>query len=247
MDRLSPVTLIAGAGSRFGAARAREFARRSQGGLLLADPDQDALCAIADDLDMQNLSPERVSTLAFDPGDAERWSQAAAFITAQYGRLDFAIIHAAPAPSLFGELVQFGAESADFSALEASLSATSALIRKNLNGGAIVASAPFGAIAGHEAEFAAIIEDAASQRHVRVNALVVGGAYAPAWRGAPVLQDLAASSGGVCDALDRLARMRTPAAHCTSATPMSELITALFSDECPLSGAVLIVDGELSM
>ena len=109
-DRINPVTLISGAATSLSGACVRELARRSQGGLVLVDLDDAALGALADDLETQNAAPERVSTLALDVGDEERWAQAAAFVDSQYGRLDWAIVNVAPRPAQ-AALVDFGGAS----------------------------------------------------------------------------------------------------------------------------------------
>jgi len=91
--RFSPVILIAGAGSAAGVACAQRFAEDASGGLLLVDGDEALLNATADTL---QRPPERVSMLAFDIADASRWQDAANFVRAQYGRLDWAIACISP-------------------------------------------------------------------------------------------------------------------------------------------------------
>ena len=113
MDRLNPVTLITGAASGVGAPCVREMARRSQGGLVLVDLDDASLCAVADDLEKENVAPERVSTLAFDVADEERWMQATDFIEAQYGRLDWAVLYAGM-PKTKSDLLDFRRMDAGF-------------------------------------------------------------------------------------------------------------------------------------
>jgi hypothetical protein len=250
LHRLNPVTLIVGVASRFAAERARDFARRSQGGLLLADPDEALLCAIADDLEASNLSPERVSTLAFDPSDAVRWGQAEAFIDAQYGRLDWALIQVStPPPS---ELVEFRTEAPlDLDALALSLSAVTAIMRKNLQGGAAIVALP--AIALPSSDAAAAFEnilisaDAAAGDTVRINAIVLGGLQQPLWANAPLLQDLVVQAGDLRTAFDRVGAENWRAMRSTPMLGMTRLTAALLSDDCSLSCGIVAVDGDHSM
>lgn len=253
-NRLNPVTLIAGAASAFGAARARELARRSTGGLLLADSDENSLAAIADDLEAANIAPERVSTLAFDPADADRWSKASDFITAQYGRLDWAVVYAVElAPT---DLVQFGRRDAlDLDALALALRTIAALMRKSVQGGAIVIGAPASAIHTNvadvaEAEFVHFVRTAAennAEAAVRINALAIGVADLPMWANAPSPSQLTRHAGDVRSAFDALAHARTPAARLGRDYDIAKLVAALLADECPLTGALLGVDAEQPM
>lgn len=250
LHRLNPVTLIVGVASRFGAERARDMARRSQGGLLLADPDEATLCAIADDLEANNLSPERVSTLAFDPGDAERWAQAEAFIDAQYGRLDWAFIHPhAAAPS---ELLEFRARGPlDLDGLALCLHTVAAIMAKNMQGGAIIVALQASALPDADAitafEDMLIAADAAAGDAVRLNVIVIGGLHAPLWAAAPLLQDLVVETGDLRAAFDRVAADNWRAMRCSPALGMTRLTAALLSDDCSLSCGIVAVDGDQSM
>ncbi len=253
LNRLTPVTLVVNAASRWGAARAKDMARRSTGGLLLADNDEAALAAIADDLDLQNLAPERVSTLAFDAADIDRWEQASGFISAQYGRLDWALVYAAEAPA--PELVDFGRrdDGLDFAGLALSVRAIASLMRKNVQGGAIVVAAPGGALNARlsdvaDAEFVHFVAAAADNAgaNIRINGMIVGALDAPAWARAPQLADLSDETGGLRPAFERLAADHGSVLRC-DATPIARLVNALLSDECPLTGAVLGVDAEHAM
>ena len=250
LHRLNPVTLIVGVASRFGAERARDLARRSQGGLLLADPDEGALCAIADDLEANNLSPERVSTLAFDPGDAARWAQAEAFIDAQYGRLDWAFIH--PHTASASDLVEFRPRAPlDYDALALTLQTVTAIMRKNLQGGAVIVGLPANALPTANAAAAfedmLINADAVAGDAVRINVIVLGGLHAPLWAAAPLLQDLVVECGDLRAAFDRIAADNWRATRCSPALGMARLTAALLSDDCSLSCGIVAVDGDQSM
>ena len=140
MDRLNPVTLITGAASGVGAPCVREMARRSQGGLVLVDLDDASLCAVADDLEKENVAPERVSTLAFDVADEERWMQATDFIEAQYGRLDWAVLYAGM-PKTKSDLLDFRRPGSLLDSAARGLRALTPLIGKNRQGGAAVINA----------------------------------------------------------------------------------------------------------
>lgn len=242
MDRINPVTLIAGAASAFGAARTRELARSSQGGLILAGGEEAALAAIADDLEAQSLAPERVSTLAFDLSDPERWAQVRDFLGAHYGRLDWAVIcaTAVPRPEQ-SDLVEFAADATPDLAMPAiAIEALAPLMRKNVHGGAVIVAA---AAAG--APFAKFIHTAAElgvQDNIRVHGLALGGAHAPAWSWAPWLHDLVRETGNVRAALARLARAEAPMARCAPEEDLKRLVSLMLSDETNLSGAVLAVD-----
>lgn len=253
-NRLNPVTLIAGAASAFGAQRARELARLSTGGLLLADSDESALAAIADSLEAENIAPERVSTLAFDPADAGRWNQASEFISAQYGRLDWAVIFAPQLPPT--DLVQFGRRDAlDLEALALALRTASALMRKSVQGGAIVIGAPASAINASvgdiaDAEFAHLIRAAADANNVgavRVNALAIGAIDSPPWANAPQPSQLTRQAADLRSALEALAHARAAVARLGRDYDLAKLAAALLSDECPLTGALLGVDADHPM
>lgn len=250
LARLNPVTLITGAGSGVGAACARELARRSTGGLLLVDDDEDALTALADDLEQKNLAPERVSTLAFDVGDEARWRQAAEFIEAQYGRLDWVV--ASSVTEHKGDLVDW--KSADLNRAFLTLDFTMNLIRKNTQGGAIVVAMPAavvksengGVFGGGKRSLLQLIRVAAKQgaaNTIRVNAVAPGGPESPMWRNLPWLSDIARELGGDRAALDRLGTAPTPVARHAAAGEAVRLIVTLLSDESSASGATLVVDG----
>ena len=93
-DRLDAVALITGAGSGIGAACARESRAAPRAGSSWSISTKRRSRRVADDLEQHNVAPERVSTLAFDVADQDRWAQAAEFIDGQYGRLDWAVVNA---------------------------------------------------------------------------------------------------------------------------------------------------------
>lgn len=236
MDRLNPVMLITGAAAGANAAAARHFARRAQGGLILVDADEAALEAAADTLENP---PERVSTLAFDIGDAERWKQAQSFIRGQYGRLDYALVDASGAHVASavteGDLISWTSNgAASHERLALTLRALTELMRTNAQGGSIVV---LGLAGAGEILRAAASEGAAF--NVRVNAANQG--VAPIWRNAPLFQDLARDQGGERHAFKAIAAL--PHALARFEGDLFQLITQLLSDDCPATGATLVVDG----
>ena len=253
--RLNPVTLITGAGSGIGAGCAQELARKSTGGLLLADVDEAALSLVADELDTAGVSPERVSTLAFDVSDIERWSQAAAFIQSQYGRLDWAVVNTSaattplPAPS---DLVDWGrTTSAQLEATIQSLRTIMPLMARNSQGGAIVVTASAAAIkaeplAPNSGPGLLQVMRAASREaahsNVRINAIAPGGATTPMWDQMPWFQDLVRETGDENAAFERIAQMPRALARYAQGD-VNRLIVMLLAEEAPITGATLVVDG----
>lgn len=240
-DRLNPVALITGAASPLGAACARDVARRAEGGLILADLDATALDAAADALDK---APERVSTLAFDVADPERWAQAAAFMRAQYGRLDWAVLNVC-ASVVETDLVQWGPP-AGLEAAALSLRALMPLLRSNAQGGAIVVIAPAVSITTAKSGLPAFLAAAAlegARDTVRVNAIAIGASDAALVRKAPLFEDLLRDHGSVHAALDALAADTRPVARFGAGTELGRLVMMLLSDASPLTGATLVVDG----
>ena len=250
MDRLNPVTLITGAASGVGAACVRELARRSQGGLILVDLDDPSLCALADDLEQQNAAPERVSTLAFDVADQERWAQASDFIEAQYGRLDWAVIYAGMPKAPKSDLLDFRRPSSLLESAARSVRALIPVLGRNEQGGAVVINAagemlkePGGAAAktGVLPLLRTLAKEGAA-RSIRVNA-IVPGATTNAWSKTPWFNDLVRETGGAREAFDKIAKMAHPMARYANSDDIGRLIVMLLSDESPLTGATLVVDG----
>jgi NAD(P)-dependent dehydrogenase (short-subunit alcohol dehydrogenase family) len=252
--RLNPVTLITGAGSGVGAASALSLARKSPGGLILADVDDAALAVVADDLDAAGAAPERVSTLAFDVADAGRWNEAVGFIQSQYGRLDWAVVNTIAAQTKEvsdSDLVDWGrSKVAHLEGAILSLRAVMQLMGKNMQGGGIVVTSAASAIRSDEDARATpgllqLMRAAAhegAQHNVRVNAVAPGGAETPMWAELPWLHDLVRESGGELAAFDKLSQSASPMARCAQATEISGLITKLLTEEPPLTGATLVVD-----
>lgn len=251
LTRLNPVLLITGAGSGLGAACARKFAHRAEGGLILVDSDADELDAVADSLEKP---PERVSTLAFDVADQERWLQAQHFMRDQYGRLDWAVVNAgASGASLITDTDLAERRRVTSTSIESafqSLRAVMPLMRSNADGGAIVVTATAAALsegAGGKAKIGLLqLMRAAAQEGapggIRVNAIAPGGAVA-AWRDAPLFQDLARKTGSESATLDEIGKLPTPLARYSGSEDITPLITMLLSDESSINGATLVVDG----
>lgn len=256
MDRLNPVTLITGAASGIGAACARDLAQRSKGGLLLVDHDDAALAAVADGLDQP---PERVSTLAFDVADADRWAQAAKFIESQYGRLDWAIVNAGvahSAPIAETDLVDWRrVMSTNLDGAFLTLRTVMPLMSRNAQGGAIVVTASaaaikaepgVGAYAASKAGLLQLMRVAAKEgapNNIRVNAIAPGGVETPMWSTMPWFADLVRETGSERAAFDKIAGMATPLARYAGAEDIARLIIMLLSENAPITGATLVVDG----
>jgi 2-keto-3-deoxy-L-fuconate dehydrogenase len=258
-DRLDAIALITGAGSGIGAAVARDIARRSDGGLILVDFDEDALAAVADDLEQNHVAPERVSTLAFDVADQDWWKRAAEFIRGQYGRLDWAVVNAGVAHSSKIEetdLVDWRrVMSTNLDGAFLTLRTVMPLMRGNIRGGSIVVSASaaaikaepgVGAYAASKAGLLQLMRVAAKEGapdNIRVNAIAPGGVETPMWSSMPWFQDLVRENGSERAAFDAIAQLATPLARYASADDIARLIIMLLSDESPITGATLVVDG----
>jgi NAD(P)-dependent dehydrogenase (short-subunit alcohol dehydrogenase family) len=256
-NRFNPVALITGAAAGISAACARDIARRAEGGLILCDVDEQALSDLADQLEAHKAAPERVSTLAFDLADPERWAQAADFIKAQYGRLDWALIEAdaaTPPAAAETDLVQWPAAT-NLEGASLALRTVMPLMRGNAQGGAIVVSASTAAIkadpgvGGSGASNTGLLpfvraaaKDGAPDS-VRVNAIARGGVETPMWSSAPWLQDLVRETGSEPAAFDKIASMAMPLARYAKSEDIARLIIMLLSDESPITGATLVVDG----
>lgn len=259
MDRLSPVTLITGAASGIGAACARDLARRSTGGLILADLDENALSNVADALERLRVSPERVSTLAFDVADPDRWAQAADFIRNQYGRLDWAIVNAGVSHSSMiadTELVDWRrVMSTNLDGAFLTLRTIMPLMCDNLEGGSIVVTASAAALkaepgasayAASKAGLLQLMRVAAKEgapNNIRINAIAPGGVETPMWSTMPWFQDIVRETGSERAAFDKIAKLATPLARYAGADDIARLMIMLLSDDAPITGATLVVDG----
>jgi len=247
LDRLNPVTLIVGVASGAGAAAARALALPSQGGLILADRDEAALTAAADVLDELRLTPERVSTLAFDPADPERWAQAVEFVRSQYGHIDYAVVASAgvegagPAP---GELVDWGRRPEDLHATETALAGVAPLIRANYQGGAMIIAAPAASInlRAPNAGLLGLVRaaaDAGAMDGIRVNGVATDGGNMPFWNELPWFADIAGAASDEA-ALERIAGENVPLARYAAAGDVTRLFRMLLTHG---NGATLAVDG----
>lgn len=251
-ERLDAVALIAGAGSGIGAVCARAVAERSDGGLILVDADETALARVADDLEARNASPERMSTLAFDVNDPDGWRRAADFIRTQYGRLDWALVNAGAAqgaPPASTDLVDWGRKtSTDFDGVFLALRAVMPLMRNNLKGGAVVVAASEAALkaAGSRdglLQFMRVASKEAAPEKVRVNAIAPGSPDMPLLSQAPAFQGLVKEKGGERAAFEAIAQLPAPLARYASSDDIARLIVMLLSDESPITGATLVLDG----
>jgi NAD(P)-dependent dehydrogenase (short-subunit alcohol dehydrogenase family) len=247
--RLNPVTLITGAASGMSTPCLRDLARRSQGGLILVDLDEAALSAAADDLEMQDAAPERVSTLAFDVTDKDRWDDAAAFIETQYGRIDWAVVYAGTAQAPETGLVDFRGKTSALDGVVHTLRATMPIMRRNQQGGAIVvnasaeAKAEPGAGKGPLGQMLRAAAKEGAQDNIRVNAVAPGAGAANAWSKTPWFNDLVRDTGSADRAFAKIAKMATPMARYAHADDIGRLIVMLLSDDSPMTGATLVVDG----
>ena len=230
MARFSPVVLIAGAASAAGAACARAMAGDASGGLLLVDSDEAGLEAASDAI---QHPPERVSTLAFDPADAERWAAAADFIRAQYGRLDWVI-------ACFGATQRH--EGAPVAALGV-LRAVGPLIRANTSGGAVTLVITARSVkADALLRLVRVAAKEGSADNVRVNAVLSGAIESPLWRRDPDFETMTRAAGNEASALAQLERLSPPLAKCGEKQDVARLAHLLLSDEAGVSGVTLVAD-----
>lgn len=240
---LNPVALITGAATKIGADCARALAGKATGGLLLIDSDEESLAAAADALP---AAPERVSTLAFDVANSKRWKQAAEFIDAQYGRLDWAIVNADPTnPKLDAILL--------------SLRAMMPLMARNRDGGAILVTgaaaatnveAELGVFGAPKPGLLQVVRAAAKEGGrdlIRVNALALGGLDAAMWREAPLFQDLVRQTGSERAAIEHIGQLAAPFARYGASGDIARLIGLLFTDSTTLTGAALVVEGGFAL
>ncbi len=228
MERINPVALVCGAASGLGTLCAQAISRRAEGGLILVDSDEAALDFTADAL---TKPPERVSTLAFDPRAPEEWKRGTSFIAAHYGRLDWVLVVPPPLDARGGETGL-----ADLDAAQLALRSLGRLQRNNVQGGA--AALVLGAQAAMKAHVLQVLRAAAGEgaaNKVRVNAVVVGGADAPAWRNAVAVTRFDHAT------LETLANSASPVARCPGYN-VTGMAPFLLSDKHTLTGATLVVD-----
>lgn len=252
---LNPVALVTGAASGLGAACAHQLARKATGGLILVDAAEDGIAKTADALE---TPPERVSMLPFDITDAEWWTRASEFITAQYGRLDWAVIGGGAPPASIvaaaGAKDWLGVASADLRATAQCLGALTPIMRRNTSGGAVVilssliglkAEASLAAFAS-KADLLELVRRNAAEgaaHGVRVNALAQDAIDATTWQGAPMFEDLVREKGGERAALDAIAQMPAPLARMAATPDIARIAVMLVTEASPITGATLVVDG----
>jgi len=256
MDRLNPVALITGAASGIGAACARDLATKATGGLILVDLDDEKLSETADGLD---AAPERVSTMAFDVADPARWAQAHDFIADQYGRLDYAVVNAgisSASPITETSLEEWRrVMSVNLDGAFLTLRSVMPLMRANSQGGAIVVLSSASAlkaemgVAAYGASKAGLLQlmrvaaKEGAKDNIRVNAIAPGGVETPMWNEMPFFQDLVVQTGSERAAFDEMAKQGTPLARYAAPDDIARLVATLLTDNSPITGATLVVDG----
>lgn len=241
LDRLNPVILISGATSGIGAACSRVLAPRAEGGLILVDGDADALDTAADALEK---APERVSLLAIDVMDQARWRQAAEFVSAQYGRLDCALINTIDGGAIITDrrIKNRKQGAADLEAAAAALRALLPLLGANALGGAVVIIAPASTLHDAANGLAAFVRAAAKEAAgdtITVNAIAIGRCDSASVRRAPMLQDLVQAAGNDRVAIERIAGQAAPLARAPGGD-IAALVALLIS--APATGVILVVD-----
>ena len=230
MTRFSPVILVAGASSAVGAACAQHLAAEATGGLLLMDGDEILLGATADAM---QRPPERVSMLAFDIADTKRWEDAAEFVRAQYGRLDWAV-------------TCIGANEKGAASPGAAIGVVRAitpLMRQNTLGGAVTLVVSARAVKVDA--LLQLVREAAKQGsgdHVRFNAVMNGAIYSPLWRRDTIFEALVRETGGEAAALAKLEQLSPPLARCDEKQDVPRLARLLLGDDTGVSGVTLVAD-----
>ena len=79
--------------------------------------------------------------------------------------------------------------------------------------------------------------------NIRVNAIAPGGVETPMWKNVPMFQDLVRETGSERAAFDKIAKLATPLARYAGADDIARLVATLLTDQAPITGATLVVDG----
>ena len=248
--------LITGAASGIGAAVAQRLAAVARGGLILVDHDEAGLAAMANNL---VEPPERVSLLAFDIANPERWQAAQRFMEEHYGRLDWAVAsagvaHAAPLMDTpFSEWRTTMGVNLDGMFL--TIQTAFRLMRQAPFGGAL---AVLSSAAAHKAEpgiaaygaskagveqLAKVAAKEGADLNIRVNVIAPGGVETPMWRGVPMFQEMVAQEGSERAAFDKLAALATPLRRYAQADDIARMVEMLLCESAPITGATIVVDG----
>lgn len=228
-ERLNPVGFVSGAARGAGFACASVLAEFAEGGLILADENETALSRAADGLERP---PERVSTLAFPPGDPRRWEDVVDFIATHYGRLDWTVI--APPPPPDGGL-------ADLDTPLLALQALATLLGENHLGGVALL-----VVDAHTVMKASLLQVLRQTAHecarsgVRFNTLVWGAGEAPAWRS---IQTYRALDQATIDVIQRL----SPPVARVWGYRIADALPALLSDAAQMEGVALVVDEQITL
>jgi NAD(P)-dependent dehydrogenase (short-subunit alcohol dehydrogenase family) len=253
------VALITGAASGIGAATAARFAADGIGGLVLVDRDAERLGAVS-----RTLSLARVLERVHDVADEAAWGKTAEAVSAQFGRLDYAVANAGISDA--GPIADFSFErwrrvlAVNLDGVFLTLKTAMPLIKAGGRGGAIVVVSSvagvkaepgvgaYGASKAAAAQLAKVAAKEGAPDRIRVNALLPGGVETPIWREMPFFKDLVAQHGSEAAAFDAMAAMATPLGRYATADEVAAQIVHLLSDATAMvTGASIVMDGGYSL